>query len=203
MIERIVVTTEPSPEPISVAEAKSHLRIDWPDDDTYLGILITSARQWMEKVLRRALITQTIKATLTLPKSLEGQLSGPISSLSYGIEIPRPPLISITAVEAESSVSTWQSLMNGSDYVVDSDSEPAKIYLASSAFSLWSANLNFPGAKPRIRVTYQAGYGATSDKVPAAIRESLLQAIGYLYENRQNPTIPDSFIPVQYKVMRI
>jgi uncharacterized phiE125 gp8 family phage protein len=203
MIERIVVTTEPSNEPISITEAKSHLRIDWSDDDTYLATIITSARQWMEKVLRRALITQTLKATLTLPQQTQGILSGPIGCMSYGIEIPRPPLISIPSVEAETKVSTWQALTSGSDYALDSDSEPAKIYLAVSAFSLWSALLNFPGAKPRIRVTYQAGYGATSDKVPAAIRSALLQAIAYLYENREDPVIPDSFIPMQYKVMRL
>ena len=49
--------TGPAVEPLTVAEAKLHLRVDISDDDTYIGTLITAAREWVENYLDRTLIT--------------------------------------------------------------------------------------------------------------------------------------------------
>ena len=46
--------TPPAVEPVTVAEAKAHLRVDISDDDTYIGTLITAAREWCEEYLDRS-----------------------------------------------------------------------------------------------------------------------------------------------------
>ena len=54
----------PATEPVTVAEAKAHARIDIDDDDAMVAALITAARQWVEDTTGRCLITQQWKLTL-------------------------------------------------------------------------------------------------------------------------------------------
>ena len=55
------ITSQPAVEPISLTEAKDHLRIDGTDEDTYLATIITAARKYCEQYCNRAFITQTWK----------------------------------------------------------------------------------------------------------------------------------------------
>ena len=50
----------PQMEPVSLEEAKAHLRMESTNaEDAYIGALISAARERVELFLRRALITQT------------------------------------------------------------------------------------------------------------------------------------------------
>lgn len=202
-----VVTVQPSSEPVTLSEAKAHLRVDWPDDDTYIGNLITTARQWCEQGIRRALITQTLKATVQLPEPTQGRLSGVIGRPGWPIELPMTAagtLQSVSLAEIETQIATWASLTVTDDYLVDDSSEPGRIWLAAAAIAQWSVSLNYPGSVPRVRVTYVAGYGSTEASVPYEIRQALLNGIGHLYENREaGGAIPDSLLPTKYKVYRL
>lgn len=55
----LVLQTAPTTEPVTTAEAKTHLRVTTSDDDTYIGTLITVARRHVETITGRALINQT------------------------------------------------------------------------------------------------------------------------------------------------
>jgi uncharacterized phiE125 gp8 family phage protein len=57
-------TVAPASEPISIAEAKDHLRIDHDDEDDYIDGLIQMAREQVESDCARALMTQTRVLTL-------------------------------------------------------------------------------------------------------------------------------------------
>lgn len=48
-------------EPITTTEAKSWLKVDFSDDDTLIGMLITSVRESLEKFTGLALIEKTIE----------------------------------------------------------------------------------------------------------------------------------------------
>ena len=56
--------TEPASEPVTLAEAKLHLRVDTVDDDARITELITSARQQAELILKRSLLPQTWEKTI-------------------------------------------------------------------------------------------------------------------------------------------
>ena len=60
----IRLVTPPTLEPVSLAEAKAHLRLEETRDDVYVQALITAARQHIEKVCWRGLLTQTIELEL-------------------------------------------------------------------------------------------------------------------------------------------
>jgi len=58
------LVTPPQLEPVTVEEAKQHLRIDGNEEDDYIASLITVARQRAEEYTRRAFISQTWELAL-------------------------------------------------------------------------------------------------------------------------------------------
>ena len=62
------VATPPAVEPISLDEAKDHLRIDGDVEDALLGRLIKAARQRIEQTTSRAMIStgMTLRLRLSL-----------------------------------------------------------------------------------------------------------------------------------------
>ena len=200
-IQSLKVTSAPAVEPVTVSEAKRHLRVDWDEDDEYIADLITASREWLESRTSRALITQSLQGVWTLPKSPESQLRGLYAQLGMELTfwLPRTPLQSVTTAEIEKDLDVWQTLNLTTDYVVDADNDPQRVWLRASAISYWAptgALINFLGVyAPRIRISYTAGYGATRDSVPRAFRRTILAAVGHLYENREaDGDFPDELL---------
>lgn len=157
--------TAPTVEPITLAEAKAHLRITGNDDDTAIGVLITTARQTAEQITGRALMPQTWEKTLDAFPDNE-------------IELPWPPLVSITSVKYIDIAGSQQTLAS-TEYTADNDSEPGWLLLAYGKD--WPATQEVANA---VRVRYLAGY-ADAASVPAAIKNWMLLKIGELYANRE------------------
>jgi len=161
-----VVTVEPSIEPVSLAMAKLHCKIDLNDDDTLISALITTARQWCESRLSQQFITATRKLYL--------------DGLShYEITLPYSPIqavSSITYVDSGGTTQTWSSSL----YDVDSHTRPGRI--RPKWGEVWPSTRYQMNA---IAITYTCGYGATAESVPAAIRQAMLLLIAHWYENRE------------------
>lgn len=168
MYSRIV--TPPAVEPVSLTEAKLHLRLAVYDEDADLydaedsniSALITSAREMVEAHTRRVLITQTWDVAFdSFP---EGQV----------FEFPFAPLQSVTTVtyincSGESATFT--------DFTVDLFRNGIRL---KSGFS-WPSIL----AGTQVVVRFVAGYGASGAAVPASIRRSILLIIGHHHANRE------------------
>ena len=75
------IITGPSEEPITLAEAKLHLRVEHNADDSLITALISTARQAAESRTHRALISRQFRLTL--------------ENWQDSIELPNPPLISV------------------------------------------------------------------------------------------------------------
>ena len=161
--------TTPTEEPISLAEAKRHLRVDINDDDVLITMLITAVREYVEEhILRRALISQTWDYYLdAFPAKDE-------------LVIPMPPLQSVTSISYtdENDVTTTFSATN---YAVDTVSEPGRVKLKANASwpSVSLAPVN--GVVTR----FVAGYDAAA-AVPQMIKQAMLLTIADLYENRES-----------------
>jgi uncharacterized phiE125 gp8 family phage protein len=161
------IFAEPAAEPITPAEAKAHLRVDFPDDDEYITALITVAREITEQRTNRALITQTWDYILDdFPRGDE-------------IKLRKPSLQSVTSVNYTDSDGI-ERIMPTTDYVVDTSSVPGRIFLGFS--KIWPVAILQPASAVRIR--FIAGYGAV-DKVPKALKQAMLLLIAQWYENRE------------------
>ncbi|MBN1807189.1 MAG: phage head-tail connector protein [Sedimentisphaerales bacterium] len=159
------VTTPPSVEPVTLNEAKLHLRVDHTDEDALITSLIKVAREWCENFQNRAYITQTI--TLTLDEFPDV------------FTVPRPPLQSVTSIKYIDTDGVQQTLSSGI-YDVDSQSEPGRIALAYGQ--------SWPGIRGDINsveVVYVAGYGDTADNVPERVKAAIKLLAGHLYEHRE------------------
>jgi uncharacterized phiE125 gp8 family phage protein len=177
------VVTGPVYEPISLQEAKDHLRIgSTTRDDALIEALITAAREHLDGpagTLGRCLITQTLRLTM--------------DEWPDEIILPCPPLISVTSIEYQDGGSPTYTALTS--YQVTSISEPGKI---KPAYGEWWPTIQC-GTYDAIRVTYTAGYGAHPGAVPLAIKQAMLLMIGDWYENteasinqiiQRNPALP-------------
>jgi uncharacterized phiE125 gp8 family phage protein len=161
----LTLVTAPAIEPITLQEAKDHMRVDHAYDDALIEPLITAAREMVESITRRALITQTWDYYLdTFPNVLRLPMS-PLQSIS-----------SITYTDVDGASQTLSSAV----YVVDSDHEPGRVYEGYS--QSWPSTQSIRKA---VKVRYVAGYGDAAVDVPMPIRQAMLLIIGHLYENRE------------------
>lgn len=157
--------TPPTLEPVTLQEAKDHLRVTTTDEDALISELITSARQQAETFLRRALLTQTWALYL--------------DSFPDQIELPNSPVQSVTSIKyidvdgVEQTLSTLQ-------YDVHTQNEPALIVPAYG--KTWPSIRSQLNA---ITVEFVAGW-QIQQSVPGPIKSALLLIIGHLYENREN-----------------
>lgn len=93
---QVQITTDLSTEPVTVAEAKSYMRLIGSDDDTLIGELITSARQRLEQFTGLSFGNKTIKCYTRASNTW--------------FELPYQPLVSITSVKDDDDVTlTYES----------------------------------------------------------------------------------------------
>jgi uncharacterized phiE125 gp8 family phage protein len=165
--------TPPAAEPITLVEAKAHLRVDHSDDDTLIAALIEASRGYCEQWTARAFVTQTWELVL--------------DDFPDEIMIPMPPLQSITSVIYDDSagIATTLSVL---EYDVDNVSQPGWIVPAVGGWptAVWEG-IN------SVRIRFVAGYNPGTDSpidlaanIPQSIKAAILLHVGQLYENRED-----------------
>lgn len=157
------VTVKPSTEPITLEEAKNHLKVDVSDDDALITVLITAARESAEQYTNRALITQTIEEEFKCFEDILLQRN-PVQTVS-----------SVTYTDTEEQEQTWDE----ENYSLFLTAEPAKILLKTGK----SFPTDVVERDNAVKVTYIAGYTQASD-VPKPIIQAMLLMIGKWYDNR-------------------
>lgn len=160
----------PTVEPVSLAAAKAHCRVDSEADDAYIASLITAARQWVEAYIDEAIVHQ--------------QLVMRMDGFPAEIELPRPPMatdgtstaITITYTLNESGQT---ATLSSTQYRVDRDSRPGVVRTLYGG--AWPAYLTDYNA---VSVTWWAGRGADGSSVSPAVKNAILMIVGLLYERR-------------------
>ena len=167
--ERLVaaLATPPAVEPVTVADAKGHLRITHDDENGYIEGLIEAARAHVEEMTGRALITQSWVLTLD-----EFPADGVV-------KLPRPPVQSVTAVRYVDSDGATQ-VVPAADYALHAAEDPATVSLAYS--KPWPTARDQRGA---VEVEYVAGYGNTGADVPPNLLHAIKLLVAQMYAFRE------------------
>jgi len=175
------LVSPPIEEPVSLADAKLHLRVDFTDDDALISALITAARQAAETITGRQIVTARWRMVLdSFPgPSLMGVPAGsPFTLPGHAILIPKCPVQYVVSIQYQDMAGIWQS-MPTSDYVVDLACEPARI---TPVFGkIWPITLPQIGA---VSVTFDTGYGSAAS-VPEGIKSWIKLRVGSLYAHRE------------------
>lgn len=173
-------TTQPSEEPLSIQEAKNHLRVDddMTADDVLIRALIAAARQYAESECQRVFVTQSWQLVLdSFPGALlSGQSPGYFNASV--LELHRPTVQTIDSIQYLDMGNTWQT-MPPTDYVADLNAAPARI---TPVFGrIWPITLPQIAS---VKVNFTAGYGAAA-AVPEGIKAWIKIRLATLYENRE------------------
>jgi uncharacterized phiE125 gp8 family phage protein len=162
----IVLTEVPAAEPVTLAEAKAHLRVDSDEEDALIGALIVAARSFVERSLGAALITQGWSYFLDF---------WPHSSC---VTLPIAPVQSIGAVTLHDNAG-GTVMLDAGDYAVDLVSQPARLVLKGAAPPIVTRALN------AFEIAFTAGYGDEPDDVPAPLKQALLLLVAHWFERRE------------------
>lgn len=159
---------------ISVDDCRTRLRISDTFDDLDLDLMIDGVTDATEQFLNKALLTQTWKLFID-------------SSFPDVIELPRPPLQSVTSITYIDSDGAEQTVAT-SVYDVDTNSLPGRIFEKHN--QTWPSDVR--DQINAITIEYKAGYTSAA-LVPGAIKNAMLMHVGHLYENREAVIIGQGF----------
>ena len=180
----LTIVADVSGEPISADNVREYAHIDDGVETTVINNMIKSSRLYVENYLGRSLLNRTLKLSIDYVDEVdqplwEGTRIGPDMAIRRRyIQLPRPPVVSVTHVKTFDDADTETTLAS-SKYYVDNQREPARIVLRNG--ETWPTALRVANA---IEITYVSGYGASRSNVPEAIIQGLLSHISFMYENR-------------------
>lgn len=162
----LVLDSGPLAEPVSLAAAKLHLRVDGNDEDALISALIASAREACEHITGRSIINQGWSRILDGFPPAE-------------LELGRPPLVSVQQISyIDASLTTI--VLAPSAYAVDQYTDPG--FVLPAVGTSWPSAASVANA---VRVTFTAGFGVDEVSVPASIRNWILLHVGTWYRNRE------------------
>ncbi len=162
--DALTLVTAPTSDPVSIDDAKTHMRVEDTEDDAYIGSLIKAATAFVDAdgVLGRAMVTQTW------------------AQHGYGwsgrVALTMTPVQSLSAVKYYDVDNALQTATL-SDFRLIGTPKDSFVEPVSS----WPATFDRPDA---LRLEYVAGYGASS-AVPVAVQHAMLMLIAHWYENRE------------------
>lgn len=177
----VTPTTPPAYLPLTLAEAKLHLRVDGTDEDALILAFIGAAVDTCQQITGRSLMAQAWKLT--------------IDDFADEINLPWPQVQAVQSVQYKDADGVTQTLAS-TVYELVGDA------IHRVPEQTWPTT--WPGAGS-VLVNYTAGYGAGNEAaqqaaVPYGIKAWLLLTVGTLYANRESvqtgvsvAALPDRF----------
>lgn len=159
MLENITTTLT---EPLTLPAIKQHLRIEHNEDDDYLMMVATSAREQAEAYIEGPLPVQTFKLTL--------------DSFPVAIMLEKTPVIAVTEIaytDTDGNPQTWTDFD-----LIKTDFKAEIRPLTGECFPSTEDGRN------KVEVTFTAGYAV----VPESAIHALKLISGTLYEQREDHT---------------
>lgn len=167
--QTIKTVTPGTGEPLSLADARGHLRVDGDEEDTQISFFISAARRHIEACTGHRMRSETVDIFM--------------DRFPYGgIELPVYPVTSITSItyfDTADAATVWSS----TNYQADLDSVPAVV---APKYSIsWPSVTLRPMKGVAIRAV--VGWSTVPDDLMAALR----MCLAALYENRQAVVVND------------
>lgn len=172
----LTLVTAPTTEPLSLAAAKSQLRMDEDEDDALIRSLITAARQWVEGQTHRALVSQI------WDQSIDGNWPW-----KYGrpcIELEKNPILSVDSITYVSGASPEPTLGTSLYTAVTRNNGS---YVVPAYGQTWPSVLCVPNA---ITVRFTAGYAT----VPQPLVHAITMLVAHWYENREVIAMKEPYV---------
>jgi len=159
-----ILQSAPALEPVSLAEAKTWLRITHDSDDELIGALITSARLVVEARAQVVLIEQSWRIVADAwPTSVE-------------LELPIRPMIAVDGIRVADAAGAMNA-MAAQDYLVGTEPLSPRIRFVAVPPA--------PGrAIAGIEIDLHAGFGAAAADVPEPLRQAIRLLVARWYESR-------------------
>ena len=174
---QITETTAPVVEPVTLAEAKSHLRVDGSDSDTIIGTMIIAARQWAENYCQRSFVQRTYRAD--------------VEGWAARYRLPLEPFASLSSVKYYTPDSP--------QVLTTLDTDFYRANLGKSEIYVDASSSSYPSHATRddaVQITYVAGDAPTTDSpqdhagnVSNAVKAAILLMVGDLFENREGKIV--------------
>jgi len=165
--------TPPAAEPVTLTEAKAHLRVDHSEDDALISSLISASRVYCEQFTARAFITQTWEYVVDAFPTNE-------------IMLPMPPLQSVVSIKYDDGAGVEQTL-DITEYEVDTVSQPGWVVPVTTGWPAVWDSIN------SVRIRFVAGYDPGTDSpidlaanVPHSLKAAILLHVGQLYAQRED-----------------
>jgi len=165
------VVEEPAEEPVTLEEAKLHLRVEHDDDDAWIQREITAARCWCETMADRTFLATVYEYNLDAWPAGDDQV----------VYLPRPPLQAVDSVLYVDADGAVQSIDVSAGVQVDTISKPGRILPAYGT--------TWPTVRDElhpISIRYTAGYGTKARQVEPDLITALRLRLADLYENRES-----------------
>lgn len=159
----LTLQSAPTAQPVSLTEARAHLRVDATDEDILILSLMRSAAKAVESDTGKKLITQTWDYKIPEPSGC--------------VRLPVSPVSSITSMTYFDSDDAEQTL-TVSDFYLQSDQDRA--WIEPKEDTEWPSMRERSDA---LTIRFVAGFGGAS-AVPDSFKRAMLLLIGHWYENR-------------------
>lgn len=167
------VISPPALEPLSLADARAHVRVDDTAEDALIARLVSAARERIERLSGLALITQRWLV------SLDCWPSGAV------LELPVSPVASIDVVRTFDDAGS-ATVADTSTLVLDGWARPARVL---RTLPQWPA----PGRLVQaIEIELTAGFGPTPGDCPADLVQAVAVLAAHWFENREVGDVPDA-----------
>ncbi len=186
----LILTTPPAVEPVSLVEAKAHLRVPHSDDDTYISTLIVSARRRVEARTGLRLISQAWSQFLDC---------WPVDAI---IELRLNPVTAVSDVITYGDTDNAATI-DPSHYFLDATSNPPRLVFRQGR------SPSPPGRRAKgIEIRINAGFGATAAAVPQELKQAILLLVADAFAHRGDDTLRPMLPAVlelinAYRVMRL
>ena len=160
--------------PVSLTEAKLHLKVDISTDDALIQNLIIAATHLSEEYTNRFFLNTDVVMTCSDWSDLNALFK---SNVTYDYSTNT---IKYYAPGDGNTFTTWNNL----NYNVVIEYQPAQVSIRE--------NKTFPSIQNRsdaIQITYKSGYGSSATNVPQEIKQAILLTIGNFYSNRSSVVV--------------